>query len=321
MEHNAQRPKENVMICAFEKLSTLRYPFCVKKWLYTSLYQNTMHNHEYPQIWYCLGGKYMHCVDGQSYNCKKGSVILVPPGLFHKFWVPENETVELMSLDINYDFFLEAAQGKFINSVTNLFLQPFEKELGLSISKYRMLCTESQRKMEYYMSWLITSELGGSANITKEEICAQLEAMFSLPEFAVSAEYRERAEKLVQARLNPVLRTVAYINMHVMEPITEEALLQISAMCRTDLYQNFKRFTGYSWLIYLQWLKTRRAFLYLTYTGYTLSYVSDVCGFYDVSHMSRIFKKRIGMTPKTFRIMQKQWLIDHPLSRRYLSEF
>lgn len=63
---------------------------------------------------------------------------------------------------------MEAAQGKFINSVTNLFLQPFEKELGLSISQYRMLCTESQRKMEYYMSWLITSELGDSANIAKD---------------------------------------------------------------------------------------------------------------------------------------------------------
>ena len=317
-----QELKEHrVFTSAFEKFLPLRNRFSVKKWIYSPAHYHTMHNHDYPQLWYCLSGRYMHCVDGKTYECKKGSVVLVPPGLFHKFWIPEGNVVEILNLDVNYDFFQDAPLDRYVNAVANLFLQPFKKELGFSTPLYYALCPESQKAIEEAISWFASVTIIGADKIPMETLRAKLEEIFSLPEFVLSEEQQKKAVRVGQMRLGPIVRALTYMNLHYAEIIKEEDLLQVTASCRTDFYQYFKRFTGYSWLIYQQWLKARHVFIYLTFTTYTLSYVSDICGFYDASHMSRVFKKCIGMTPRAFQAKQKQWLKMHPQSKMYLTDF
>ena len=307
-----QKLKEDgVFISALEKFLSLRYRFYVKKWIYSATYRSTLHNHDYPQLWYCLSGRYMHCVDGKTYECKKGSVVLVPPGLFHRFWIPEGDAVEILNLDVNYDFFQDAPLDRYANAVAKLFLQPFEKELGFSIPLYYMLCSESQKVIEESISWFASITIIGADIIVMETLRDQLERIFSLPEFALSEEQQKKAVRVGQMRLGPIVCALTYMNLHYAEMITEEDLLQVTTSCRTDLYQYFKRFTGYSCFMYIQWVRTRRAFLYLTYTTYTLSYISDVCGFSDLPHMSRTFSKNIGMTPRYFRIEQKKFLDEN----------
>ena len=321
MEAEKMLDADRVLVSAFEKFFPLRYRVCVKKWIYSAAHQCTMHNHEYPQIWYCVSGQYLHCVDGKTYECVKGSVVLVPPGLFHKFWIQEAGGAELLNLDVNYDFFLDAPMERYANAIANLFLPPFNKEMGFTKPIYRMLSPDSQKKIERHISWFGSITIGLNVKNALEAQRARLEEMFSLPEFAISPEQQKKAVRIAQMRLNPVVKAITYMNQHYAEQVTEEDLLQVSATCRTDLYQHFKRYTGYTWLTYQQWLKTRHVFIYLTFTTYTLSYVSDICGFYDASHMSRIFKKCIGMTPRSFQLRQKQWLRENPQSKLYLSDF
>lgn len=57
---------------AFTRFWGLKYPVYVESRIYTSAHHGVLHNHDFPQIWYCLGGNYLHQVEDQVYECTKG---------------------------------------------------------------------------------------------------------------------------------------------------------------------------------------------------------------------------------------------------------
>lgn len=63
----------------------------------------------------------------------------------------------------------------------------------------------------------------------------------------------------------------------------------------------FKYFYGSSPLQYINNLKIERAKELLSSTLFTVSKVSELCGFIDASHFSRVFKKITGISPSHFQ--------------------
>lgn len=301
MEQSNPQKKRKRLTCAFQKGFARQYHCLVRIKSYPPGYSDELHNHDYPQVWYCLSGTYTHQVGDQVYKCTKGSVILVPSGVFHGFWISDNESAELVEQSVMYDIFLDTPIDRYQNAAANLFLPPFAAELGISFPAYRMFSQESQAAFEAHISWF-ASLIFNLHNVTPNvQIYEKLEAIFSLPEFALPEEYREKAAWLVQLRLRPMLRVLAYLNLHYPEKIVEKDLLQVAAVCRTDLYQYFKCLTGYSCFDYLRWLRICHAADYMTNTTYSLSYISDICGFSNPPHMSRIFRNYTGITPRAYR--------------------
>lgn len=296
------------LLCAYEKRFSNGYPCICTKKVFPAGYCDGFHNHDFPQIWYCLSGSYIHRIGQREYECAKGSVIVVHPGLFHFFQIPEDGEVELLQMDVMYDIFLDTPPEQYVNATANLFLYAFSGELGLEIPVYRELCQESQAAFEVNASWLISLGYNLHYITPKSRICEVLEALFSLPELVIPEKYREKVKWLAQMRLRPVLRLLTYLNLHYPEKIVEEDLLRVAAVCRTDLYRNLKSFTGYSCFDYLRRLRINHAATYMTRTAYSLSYISDVCGFANLPHMTRIFQKYTGQTPTKFRKGRKAWV-------------
>lgn len=122
--------------CAFIRYFPAQFPVTVNLRIYPSSHSTTLHNHDFPQVWYCLSGYYTHYVGNSQYKCTRGSVVIVPPGVIHEFHVPENETAKLLSLNVMYDLFKDVDPSLYINALAALFLPPFQKELGYSFPAY-----------------------------------------------------------------------------------------------------------------------------------------------------------------------------------------
>ena len=316
MENSIFRDDYRYLECAFNKFFALRYPFLIDTRVYTAVHHNCLHNHDFPQVWYCLSGRYQHRVEDRVYTCEKGSIVMVPAGAYHNFQISEGEIAQIQSLNVMYDVFLNVPQEQCFHAAVNLFLPNYAKELERDFPAYIQLSPESQAVYEKNTSWLDSvcfnlPEAQGSADIYEK-----LEQIFRVPEFAVAEQYRERAAWLLQTRIYPIMRALGYINMHYPERIAEEAVIRAAGTCRANLYRYFKQFTGYTYAVYLQWLRTKRVFRYLTYTTYPLSYISDICGFTNQAYMSQIFYKYMGITPSAFRTAQKKWLADQPYNKR-----
>lgn len=296
---------------AFMRFSTHRFPVLAELRRYTSMTMMCGHRHDFAQVWYCVDGQCTHQVKDQSYRCAKGSVILVPPGTFHGFRLSEGESVELIRLDVIYDIFMDIPE-RYFNAEANLFLPPFEKELGFSFPSYVMLSRESQAVFEEQISWFASLSFSEPGKNWREQIYDRLEALFSVPELSLSEEYREKAVHLLQTRVSPMVRVLHHLNLQYSEKINEETLLQISAVSHTNLYRYFKQFVSYTYGEYLQRLRARHVYCYLFHTTYPMTYISDRCGFYDTQHMSLVFKKYMGIAPRKFRMIKRKWLAENP---------
>ena len=297
---------------AFMRFSTQRFPIIADKRIYTVTTMKCGHRHDFTQIWYCCTGQYTHQVEDRIFECEKGSVILVPPGTFHWFWIPEGGYAELVCINVIYDIFINVPATQYLNAAANLFLPPFEKELDFSFPRCVKLSRKSQIAFEKHISWLLSLGFTMLGSTWREQVYSCLDSMFSVPELALPEEYRETAIRLIQSRVKPMVQVLHYLNCNYSEKITEETLLQISAVSHTNLYRYFKRFVGDTYGEYLQHLRARHVYCYLFLTTYPMTYISDQCGFYDTQHMSQVFKKYMGQSPRQFRMIKKKWLAENP---------
>ena len=310
MEKHAEDRK--IIDFAFSKFLSRKYPVWADSEIYTDNHTNKYHNHDFPQLWYCLNGTYINRVEDTDYECTKGSVVIVPPGVFHQVSVPKGESAEIVQLNVMYDFYLNFPIEQYINTVGNLFLPPFKKELGISFSTHIKLSQESQAVMEECLSWFAVLEYTHSAVELDMQIRKKLETMFSIPEFTLPEKLKKKAEGFVWTRLDPIIRVVAYLNTNYEKKLTVDNIVRVSAICRANVYRYFKLFTGYTYSQYLQRLRTKHVYFYLKNTTYPLSYISDMCGFYDISHMGKVYYRYMRVKPKEFRTEKKKWLEENP---------
>lgn len=73
------------------------------------------------------------------------------------------------------------------------------------------------------------------------------------------------------------------------------------AMSTSQLSRKLNQITGFSTASYILQVKLSKAKTMLRDASISLGEVADVCGFYDLSYFSRVFKKEVGITPSQYQ--------------------
>ena len=100
-----------------------------------------------------------------------------------------------------------------------------------------------------------------------------------------------------------VTRARDYLAAHVDQPVDLKTLAGVAGLSGYHLIRVFRKATGLS---PHAWLVDRRVHLaaQLIRAGEPLSLVAGRCGFSDQSHLTRLFKARLGVTPGQYRASQ-----------------
>lgn len=116
-------------------------------------------------------------------------------------------------------------------------------------------------------------------------------------------EYTERVERLnLGAHPSHLAIAVAnYVQHHLSEGISTEALAQSLFMGRSYLSTKFHAETGVKLTDFIQQQKTEEAKRLLRYTNRTTAAISDYLAFSSPAHFTRVFKKYTGKTPSEYR--------------------
>ena len=268
--------------------------------------QTVYHNHDYAQIWYCYRESYQQNIEGKIYDCPEGSLVVIPPGVRHDVRFT-SANAEVLMMDVNYTAILAAAPEQYPNLTANLWLPAFSGELGCELPLCRMLCPKSQQVVEEIFSWFVLSNYAAGKQQSKTEVLQQLESLFTIAECALPEKHRRKAENIFRNWVYPSFQIVDYLNIHYPEKILEEDFLRESGFSHASLNRYFKRISGFSYTQYLVQLRVKRAYIYIRTTTYPLSYISDMCGFYDLYHMSQAFYKYIGERPKQRSIKLREY--------------
>lgn len=92
-----------------------------------------------------------------------------------------------------------------------------------------------------------------------------------------------------------------YIQHHLSEPITTEAIAKDLYLSRSHLSRQFKAEAGVTLTDFILNEKTEEAKRLLRYTDKSLSAIANYLGFSSQSHFSRVFKKYAGRTPGEYK--------------------
>lgn len=96
-------------------------------------------------------------------------------------------------------------------------------------------------------------------------------------------------------------RAKSYIKEHLVSLEYVSEIADALHCSESTLNRTFKRDTGWSLAEYIVRKRIDNAEKLLRDTAWSVSMISDLCGFRDQAYFSRVFKKSTGLTPNEFR--------------------
>lgn len=138
--------------------------------------------------------------------------------------------------------------------------------------------------------------------IQKCELLNAPEQILNL-QYHMVLEFTQRVERILLGSHPGKLATdvANYIQHHLSEPITADAIARKLYISRPYLSRKFIEETGQSLTDFILREKTAEAKRLLRYSDKSLSAIGGYLGFSSQSHFSRVFKKYAGTTPGEYR--------------------
>jgi len=108
-----------------------------------------------------------------------------------------------------------------------------------------------------------------------------------------------------KAGINKIQKVVEYIKENYQKECTLEELSKVAGISRYYLIRIFKDCMGKTPYDYLLDIRIENAKLLLAKENISITDICHECGFNNMSHFIRMFKKKIGMTPSIYKYFTK----------------
>lgn len=117
-------------------------------------------------------------------------------------------------------------------------------------------------------------------------------------------DYAKRMRNLQKRKVSsmPVVKCIEFIYDNLHKRITVEMLSEYTGFAPTYLSRLFKKETGSSISDYIQAFKIETACNMLVYSDYSIADIALTLAFPSQSYFNYIFKKRMGVTPKNYKL-------------------
>lgn len=125
----------------------------------------------------------------------------------------------------------------------------------------------------------------------------------------ISEMFSEFHEQIMQSNIQaygPVIdRCIEYINQKLYSPLKLEEIAEYMGYSPSYLSALFKEKTGMSIHPYIQKRKIEAAKGLILYTNQSLTAIAAALGYHSLSHLSKAFKKEVGVSPQQYRLTGK----------------
>jgi AraC-like DNA-binding protein len=253
------------------------------------------HFHEGTEMVVVHEGLAVHEVNGVSHSIRKGDVYMIGPGCSHGFKKLQDLVVYNLSFDPHLlDLFsqdlatLPGYQALFVITPRSNQNSPFSCHLRLTTSELSRL----EGIIEKIAMQLKTKQPGFSALVKSYlgEIVTRLSQQYAR---------KDRTEEATP--FLPIAQAASFMEGHFSEKIKLETLYRASGLSERHFTRLFKECFGISSIDYLLDVRLSKAANLLRQTEQFITDIALSVGFNDSNYFARMFKKKFGVTPKTFR--------------------
>ena len=238
------------------------------------------------------------CINYNEYAYGSGSLFLLPPLKCHSFQIEERS--RFVFLKFTSGFFMENGQGLVSQ-------QEWFKEAAYILSNYNQLPgdiihSELDRQHICTLIDLILKENqnygASSSGLIKSLMTAILEILLRNIKQSAFAKIDNSS-----GQDDRITKLLTYINEHLAEPhlLKVEQLAKTFLLSPTYLSEYFKKKVKMPLREYIIKAKLKLVEIRLLNSDYTLTEIAHELSFTDVSHLSKTFKKHVGMSIREFK--------------------
>lgn len=254
-----------------------------------------MHWHLELEILRVVSGRFTLHLEKDSYTLGPGDVAFIDAGELHG-GIPDDAEYECVVFD--------PEMLRHRNYKDDIFLR--------DLLHHRLHLDPLLPFAEYESSSLMKSTIDNlflcSRNIGKAGhelmICAYLKLFFAY--YEQQGRYREDAFVMNNGRqrIEQLKNVLEYIEEHYSDRISLEELSRIAGLSERYFCSFFKELVGRTCFDYINLVKMEKAALMLSDAEKSISEISYLVGFDDCAYFSRLFKKYMGQSPRTYRLIR-----------------
>ncbi|MDF2671090.1 MAG: hypothetical protein K0R67_3396 [Paenibacillus sp.] len=248
------------------------------------------HFHDHYEMYYLISGDRQYFIRNKTYHVQKGDLVLIGKQTLHRTidsGLPNHERV-LLSFNSAYlqmPEFEPILKSVFQEDMHLLRLnvqQQHDIERQLSA-----LIREQQEHRDYSDIYIHTALQQLLIYIYRMNSPAQ-------PAFEFASPTQRKISEMAD-----------YINYHYAERLTLSTVAAAFHMSPYYISRMFKQVTGFSFVEYVNSIRIKEAQKRLRETRHQIIRIAEEVGFESVAHFGRVFKEIGGMSPKTYRRLNR----------------
>lgn len=251
----------------------------------------SLHSHDFSEIVLIAKGGITHHCGNEIHHLKKGDFLLVHPGMRHAYSQMSSET---LIYNILYNSGIPIPMILLTKSPFIHLLYPGNNRENSFAGVLGNIGKNDLNKAIFFLQ-TIHSEMKTHRPGYQTIIISIFTAVVIL--LAYYCKYKNTPPQ--RWTLNTVIQMM---NDHLSDSsFNLKNLARHSGMCMSNLQRKFKSILGLCPSEYLQRLRISRAISLLRETSLTNDSIAFQCGFYNYSHMWRIFQKHLHCSPSAIR--------------------
>lgn len=249
-----------------------------------------VHQHDFYEVYFFIGGSVEYSVEGHTYHLKKGDLLLINPLELHQPRIgPEQEDYERIVLWINKNFLSRLCTNDI--SLSRCFdnTNPNHSNLlRLSISQQNYISSKLSELLEENTSKEYGSELASEALLTR----------FLVELNRLTLQKSESLQSV--SKPSPLISSVIeYINIHYCEKLSLSKIAEEFFVSKYYLSHAFNSAVGTSLHRYITLKRLIHAKQMLG-SGIRPTTAAANCGFNDYAGFYRAFTAEFGITPQEY---------------------
>lgn len=228
--------------------------------------------HENIELLYCVRGNGKIIINASPISLKEGSIAVINSNKIHSS-VTDSEIFQYYCIILDTEFL-----KKFGLNIKNTKFKEYIYDDTVN-GYLDSIISEFETKSPYYES------------AVKGNIIAMISYIFR--------NYSCENNKIPGD--NAIKKGIEYIHEHFTEDISVDDVANHAGFSKSHFSRKFKSITTHSIKEYIQILRCREAQSMLLTHKYSVSEVSSICGFSDVSYFTKVFKKYFGELPSKLK--------------------
>ncbi|MBR6873963.1 MAG: helix-turn-helix transcriptional regulator [Ruminococcus sp.] len=258
------------------------------------------HWHYFAEFLYIIKGRADVICDGVSHIVSEGELIFLYPSAVHS--ILSAGSGQLLFAGLKFDPVKFPNTSSYAPSASAIFRYARSKDMQIHFDSRQ---TETLRAKEVFSDCVRETEqyLYGRDIMLRAQI---YRLIFGIVRLWIDSGLDINGCPVRSADIFGIENVAEYIDSRLSENIRVSEIAAMCHMSYSGFAAKFREQYGMSCKEYIERMRIFKSEEYLLFTDHDLTFISQQTGFSDCSHFIRCFRKHRGLTPKQFRLRQKE---------------